>query len=498
MTTIQQGQTLGAYRILEQIGKGGMAVVFKAYQPSMERHVAVKVLPFQFADQETFIQRFQREIRVIASLEHPNILPVYDSGDHEGTPYLVMRYMEGGTLQERLQAGRLSLKQIDHLFTPLAQALHYAHSKGVVHRDIKPSNVLVNERGDVFLTDFGLAKLHSESSKLTLSGTLTGTPAYMSPEQALGKELDGRSDIYSLGIVLYEMITGQVPFSAETPMAVILGHLHTPLPRPTSLDPSIHPEIENVLLRALNKERDERFANMADFTDAWKQALQMAAAAQGSEAYQAAPPIMPAWEGAFSSYPTPARLQPASTPAPAFTPLPYVLAPDGKVLTPPPGYYQEAAVSRRRFPTWLMMAAGSLVGALALLGLAFAISRFLIPGAQPASLPQGDPNIPQINQNAPQTNLGAPRLEGLEMGQRAQINALRMQAYASVLGISVEELNNAEAQGASLEELVEQSGLEMGAFRDNAQAAFETLLQQAVAAGQISPQEAQQALQNEK
>ncbi|MEK6574150.1 MAG: serine/threonine-protein kinase, partial [Chloroflexota bacterium] len=218
MDNVQPGQQLGPYRIINQIGQGGMATVYKAYHAAMDRYVAVKVLPRQLAESKEFMGRFQQEARTIANLEHPHILPVHDFGESGGITYFVMRFLDTGTLKERIAAGSLSLAEVDRLFTQLADALGYAHQRGVVHRDIKPSNVLVDARGDVFLTDFGIAKLMEGAAQFTATGAITGTPAYMSPEQARGEKLDQRSDIYSLGIVLYEMVTGRVPFEAETPL----------------------------------------------------------------------------------------------------------------------------------------------------------------------------------------------------------------------------------------------------------------------------------------
>ncbi len=273
MTNLQSGQLLGAYRIVSQIGQGGMATVYKAYHAAMDRYVAIKVLPKQFMESPEFIGRFQQEARVIANLEHPHILPIYDYGEHENIPYFIMRYFDGGTLKERIQAG-LSLVQVDRFFTQLAEAIGYAHEKGVLHRDIKPSNALVDSRGDLFLTDFGIAKLLEGTSQFTATGALTGTPAYMSPEQAQGQKVDQRTDVYSLGIVLYEMVTGHVPFQAETPWAVVIKQIQAPLPLPSSLKPDLPLPIERVILKALAKEPEDRFADMPQFLAAWKQAYE--------------------------------------------------------------------------------------------------------------------------------------------------------------------------------------------------------------------------------
>ena len=275
MDTIQPGQMLGPYRIINQVGRGGMATVYKAYQPSVDRYVAIKVLPSQLAESKEFATRFQQEARIIARLEHPHILPVFDYGESDGVSYFVMRYMDAGTLKEKMIEGRpLPLHDIDRLFTQLAEALSYAHSRGIIHRDLKPANVLIDSHGNVFLTDFGIAKLlESASPRLTQTDAIMGTPAYISPEQAQGHPVDQRSDIYSLGIILYEMVTGSVPFTAETPLAVLFKHISDPLPPPSLVKPDIPPVIEQVLLKALAKEPRDRFATAAEFVAAWERAL---------------------------------------------------------------------------------------------------------------------------------------------------------------------------------------------------------------------------------
>lgn len=274
MDKLQPGQMLGTYRIISQIGEGGMATVYKAYQLSMDRNVAIKVLPGQLAQSEEFVKRFQQEARIIARLEHPFILPVFDYGEENGIAYFVMRYLEAGTLKDKMNVGQLPLDEIDRIFTQLADALGYAHAHGVVHRDLKPANALVDSEGNLFLTDFGIAKLlESASPRLTQTSAIMGTPAYISPEQAAANPVDQRSDIYSLGVILYEMVTGRVPFVADTPLAVILKHLKDPLPPPSTVKSDIPPFIEQVIVKALAKDPDDRFNNTAEFVAAWKRAL---------------------------------------------------------------------------------------------------------------------------------------------------------------------------------------------------------------------------------
>lgn len=295
METLQPGQLLGPYRIISQIGKGGMATVYKAYQPSVDRYVAIKVLPRQLAESREFATRFHQEARIIARLEHPHILPVFDYGESDGIAYFVMRYLDAGTLKDRMEAGRpLPLGEIDHIFTQLTDALSYAHGYGIVHRDLKPANALIDSHGNLFLTDFGIAKLlESASPRLTQTDAIMGTPAYISPEQAQAGPVDRRSDIYSLGIILYEMVTGRVPFVADTPLAVILKHVSDPLPLPSLLKPDIPAAIEKVILKALAKDPKDRFASAAEFLSAWKHALEETETARHTAA-TIPPPVAPA------------------------------------------------------------------------------------------------------------------------------------------------------------------------------------------------------------
>ena len=268
------GTTLGPYRILEQIGQGGMATVFKAYQPSMDRYVAVKVLPSHFTQDQSFLGRFNQEARTLARLEHPHILPVYDYGEQDGTTYLVMRYINAGTLSDLIaQRGPLELEEIVPLINHIGQALAYAHSQGIIHRDIKPSNVLIDEQGNAFLTDFGIAKLIAGTAQFTATGTILGTPAYMAPEQGLDRPLDHRCDIYALGVMLYEMVTGQVPYDAETPLAVLLKHVHEPLRPPRQMRRDLPEGVERVILKAMAKSPADRFQTTQEMADKLERAV---------------------------------------------------------------------------------------------------------------------------------------------------------------------------------------------------------------------------------
>lgn len=274
------GRTLGPYTIVSKIGQGGMAVVYKAYETSLDRFVAIKVLPPSLAMETGFNARFERETKAIAKLDHPNILPVYGYGNQEGLSYLIMRFVQAGTLKEKLHQP-LEIAYIADIIKQIGKALEYAHKSGVIHRDIKPSNILMADEHWPLLTDFGLAKMMESPSHLTGTGVGIGTPAYMSPEQAQGLEVDTRTDIYSLGIMLYEMVIGKVPYEAETPMAVALKHINAPLPLPSQVKPDLPEAFENVILKALAKRPDDRFQKVFDLVAALDAAVLQVAKVAG-------------------------------------------------------------------------------------------------------------------------------------------------------------------------------------------------------------------------
>ncbi len=266
------GQTIDRYHILEKIGEGGMAVVYKAYDTRLEREVAIKIIRKEAFPPESInriFKRFEREAKALARLSHSNIVKVHDYGEYEGSPYLVMEYQPGGTLKAML-GKPLGWNEVSKLLIPVAKALGYAHQQGILHRDVKPSNILITNQGEPMLTDFGIAKILDMSDGQTLTGTGlgVGTPEYMAPEQGLGKEVDARADIYSLGVVLYELVTGRKPYTADTPIAVIFKHMTDPLPRPGEVLSGLSEEIEKVLLKALAKEPANRYQNMAELAAA--------------------------------------------------------------------------------------------------------------------------------------------------------------------------------------------------------------------------------------
>ena len=274
---------LGQYRLLEQVGRGGMASVYKAYDTRGERTVAVKVLPNIFSQEEGFIQRFKREAKVLLKLKHPNIVSVVDFGEESGTMYLVMPYLEVGSLSDRLRKGQLSLEEGARIIEQIACALAYAHRRGVIHRDVKPSNILLDKEGNAYLSDFGLARILDASVDLTGSAVM-GTPTFMSPEQARGDPATEKSDQYSLGLILFQCSTMELPYKAETPMAVVLKQIYEPLPKPRTLNARIPRTIEEVILKAAAKDPEDRFESIDHFKEIFLQAMQHVLDPQGTAA----------------------------------------------------------------------------------------------------------------------------------------------------------------------------------------------------------------------
>jgi serine/threonine protein kinase len=260
-------EKIGRYQIKSELGRGGMATVYEAYDPRFEREVAIKVLPREMLHDPQFRVRFEREAKTIALLEHQAIVPVYDYGEEEGQPYFVMRYMTGGSLSDRIHKGALTLQEAARIMNRLAPALDEAHAKGIIHRDMKPGNILFDRAGEPYLADFGIAKLAESQTNVTGSGII-GTPAYMSPEQAQGETIDGRSDIYALGTIVFEMLTGQTPYKGDTPMSVVVKHITEPVPHILDVKQDLPPAIEQVIEKTMAKRREERYATAREFAAA--------------------------------------------------------------------------------------------------------------------------------------------------------------------------------------------------------------------------------------
>lgn len=331
------GETIGPYRVMEQLGQGGMATVYKAYHAALDRYVALKVLHPAFGEDPNFEARFKREARLVAKLDHPNIVPIYDYSEHDNRPFLVMKFIEGETLKARMARGPLTTVELTGIIEAVGAALSYAHKMGILHRDIKPSNILLTNEGTIYLADFGLARIASMGES-TLSGDMImGTPQYISPEQAIGKKnLDEGADIYSFGVVLYELVVGQVPFNADTPFSIIHDHIYTPLPIPRAINPNIPEAVERVLLKSLSKERADRYASVAEMVTAFKQAwLTAGIPIQGTTITL---PPHPAAGSASDASPTPKAERP---------PAPVVAAP--------------AQTSKAKRPRWMWIAGGLLL-----------------------------------------------------------------------------------------------------------------------------------------
>lgn len=271
---LQAGMTVGRYVVERKLARGGMAEIYLAHDPHTERQVAIKVMPYQFNFNDEFRIRFKREAKVIAALEHGSITPVYDFGEQSEQLYIVMRYMAGGSLTQRMRQGSLEPDETLSIAARLAAALDYVHQRGIVHRDLKPDNVLFDQDGHAYLSDFGIVKIAESSSLVTGTGIAAGTPAYMSTEQIEAKiELDGRSDIYAFTVLLYEMLTGQAPYQADTPIGLVAQHLFEPIPQIRAANPDLPPGVQGVIERGMAKNRDERYPTASMLVEDLERAL---------------------------------------------------------------------------------------------------------------------------------------------------------------------------------------------------------------------------------
>ena len=394
MTDEWIGKTINGYEYLEVIGRGGMATVYRAHQISMNRIVAVKVLPKQYIHDDTYLQRFEQEVKIVSQLEHRNIVPVHDYGEYEGQPYIVMRYMPSGSVDDLLNRGPLDLEQIVSILEQIAPALDYAHSKHVLHRDLKPSNVLLDEAGGAYLTDFGIARILSEGigKGITTQGVV-GTPSYMSPEQAQGLPLDNRSDVYALGVMLFEMATGRRPFESDTPYGVAVMQVTTQPPSPRSYNPALSFAAEEVILKALKKKREERYPHAVALSEALKRALDKPVTSiHDTQPALLRPPPRPAVP--IQSVP-PAL--PASQLSSAYAPAASPSAAAGLGAVP------VAYPRRRRKPrtnAWLNAALGGAIGC-GVLAVLVILALFILANLLSSSEPPPTASPPPVNDSRP-------------------------------------------------------------------------------------------------
>lgn len=274
------GKNLGKYHIIERLGQGGMADVYKAYQSGLARYVAIKIIHSHLADNEEFMERFESEAMAVASLRHPNIVQVFDFDREDERYYMVMEFIAGHTLETELKNRKVEgqlfpLNEIVDIFNPLASAIDYAHSRGVIHRDLKPGNIMFTSRRRIVLTDFGIARITSIPS-YTMTSAVIGTPAYMAPEQAIGQGVDERSDIYSLGVILYELATGRIPFEGDNPLVIMMNLMNGAYSAPRTINPELPEAIEQVILRAMSKSPDDRYQGAGELAQALQAAVEMA------------------------------------------------------------------------------------------------------------------------------------------------------------------------------------------------------------------------------
>lgn len=420
------GQKLGKYDVTKLIGHGGMATVYKAHQSDIERNVAIKVLPPHPGQDDQFVERFRLEARTIARLQHPHILPLYDYGDENGVLYLVMAYIDGGSVSDRVRRGLVPPREVETILKQVAGALDYAHRQGIIHRDIKPDNILLDREGHALLADFGIVKLiegGAGGQSLTITGGLVGTPAYMSPEQAQGLAVDNRSDLYSLGVVVFEMLTGKQPYPADTPMQVVFKHVSAPIPPICEVNPALPGDVDTVMRRILAKSPTDRYptaqAFAEDFGLAIRGELSKTPSAntfifpQGSVPTQPTPSTPPPVEtGSYPGIPTPPPgvYVPGQTPqpgsyAPGQTPPPGTYPPG---QTPPPGVYPQYPTYPPPQPTIITQQG---TNPLVLLG-GFAIIAVLIVVVVLIVVSQ--------NNRAPDDDRTSPQNIGVPTGQAAQ------------------------------------------------------------------------------
>ena len=432
------GRTLGKYRLVARLGRGGMAEVYKAYQPGMDRYVSIKVLHSYMLDDPNFIARFEREALAIGRLRHPNIVQAFDFDRDGDISFMAMEFIDGPTLKDELEARRTagkpySLQEIARIFCALSSAIDYAHTHGMVHRDLKPANVMLNLQGQVVLTDFGITRIVGATS-FTQTGALSGTPAYMSPEQGQGQHGDERSDIYSLGVMLYEMVTGVVPFDADTPFAIIMKHISEPLPLPTRIAPHLPTSVERIILKAMSKNPADRFQQAGELARALCQAVGLAP----GEEHLPLPIVAPRPQGQQIDHATgtfPARERPSTTAVPPRG----TTVPPARPLTPP-----TPPPPASRVPWLPLLIGGGLILILALGGIAG--GAFLLSQTGPPT-----PKPPTAVSVAEATATVTPNLIETAEAIANATGTARANAQATVVAASAGPTQTAQAATAQAE-----------------------------------------------
>jgi serine/threonine-protein kinase len=373
------GQQLGQYTIRALLGEGGMSTVYRGYQESMQREVAVKIIESQVAQTAEFVARFEREARTVAALSHAHIVKVFDFGRQDKLIYLVMELLNGGSLATRILEGLVPPSEAARYLDQIGSALDHAHKRGVVHRDLKPGNVLLNDDGDAFLTDFGIAKILDQTTALTQSNTTMGTPGYMSPELWRGEGVDGRTDIYALGVVIFELLVGTTPYRAATPYSMMHSHLYAEIPSVVALQPTLPPAFDRVMRKVLAKESNDRYQTAGEFAAAFRAAIEGRAPLDlptnvGVVVTPVAQPTTPRLPVAVA----PAAPEPVPSPIPNLQPIsparPIVPpSPPPPIVPPNPG--QPVSASPLRSPLFLGILAFGIIIAI---GLALLIAYVVI------------------------------------------------------------------------------------------------------------------------
>lgn len=395
-------EQFGRYAILAEIGRGGMATVYRAYDPRFEREVALKVLPPQLLHDPTFQTRFAREAKIIATLEHTAIVPVYDFGEEAGQPYYVMRLMSGGSLADVLQKGPVSPREAARILSRIAEGLDEAHSHGFIHRDLKPGNILFDTRNTPYLSDFGIAKLVQTSTPITASNVVIGTPAYMSPEQGRGeRDMDGRSDVYALGALLFQMLSGRVPYESETPTGQIIKHITEPIPNILELKPDLPAGIQTVIERSMAKDREQRYISASEMAQALVRAVNGEPVTPPSQSFVADETLVSVEQALPLSVQEVEPVKPPSAPQDKPASLERAAPPSSPALAKPVSSpaYPRPVVHKRSLPVWGWVSIGVaalLVFVLVIIGFVF-LPGLLAEEPQPTSAEPGASliNVPQ-------------------------------------------------------------------------------------------------------